>query len=111
MWAETWIFVHVEPAASITDLARTVANRLGRPCEYRTVTDVSDCLARIDELEPQLHAFQAVRKHEALVEAASADPSLPLAGVPVAIKDNVDVAGLPTRAGSAGTLGPAGRAG
>ena len=67
------------------------------------MTQVSDCLARIDELEPQLHAFQAVRRDEALVEAASVDQDLPLAGVPVAIKDNIDVAGLPTRAGSAAT--------
>ena len=67
------------------------------------MTEVSDCLARVDELEPQLHAFQAIRREEALVDAASSDSGLPLAGVPVAIKDNVDVAGLPTRAGSAAT--------
>src|SRR5579862_1037729 len=63
----------------------------------------SECIARIDELEPQLHAFQAVRREEALAEAAAVDPSLPLAGVPVAIKDNIDVAGVPTRQGSAAT--------
>ncbi len=65
------------------------------------MTEISDCLARLDELEPTLHAFQAVRRDEALAEAVSVDPTLPLAGVPVAIKDNVDVAGLPTRVGSA----------
>ena len=63
----------------------------------------SECLARIDELEPTIRAFQAVRREEALAEAAAVDPSLPLAGVPVAVKDNVDVAGLPTRQGSAAT--------
>lgn len=70
-----------------------------------TLPTTSECLARIDELEPSIHAYQAVRREEALAEAAEIDPSLPLAGVPVAVKDNVDVAGLPTRHGSAATSG------
>jgi amidase len=70
-------------------------------------------LARIDEADPQLHAFQAVRRDGALADAAALAQrpdlgGLPLAGVPVAIKDNTDVAGLPTRQGSAATsAGPA----
>ena len=70
-------------------------------------------LARIDEADPQVHAFQAVRRDGALADAAALAErpdlaDLPLAGVPVAIKDNVDVAGLPTRQGSAATpAGPA----
>jgi amidase len=63
----------------------------------------SECVARIDELEPQLHAFQAVRRDEALAEAAAINAALPLAGVPLVVKDNVDVAGLATRQGSAAT--------
>ena len=63
---------------------------------------VGDCLARVEQLEPTLHAFQSLRdRDEVLQEAASIDTGLPLAGVPVAIKDNVDVEGLPTRQGSA----------
>src|SRR6476659_1279571 len=44
--------------------------------------------------------FSSLRaEDDAIAEArALADPSLPLYGVPVAIKDNIDVAGLPTTA-------------
>ena len=65
-------------------------------------------LSRIEQLDGTLHAFTAVRASEVLDDAArlarSDDVSqLPLAGVPVAIKDNFDVAGLPTRYGSQAT--------
>jgi len=53
-------------------------------------------------------AFQLVRAEKALVEAAAVDAradraTLPLAGVPIAIKDNIPVAGEPMRDGSAAT--------
>lgn len=53
-------------------------------------------------------AFQLVRAEKALAEAAAVDARadrarLPLAGVPVAIKDNIPVAGEPLRDGSAAT--------
>ncbi|MGN6242610.1 MAG: amidase [Motilibacteraceae bacterium] len=69
---------------------------------------VEASLERIARIDPELHAFVLVRAQPALEEAdavaARADlAELPLAGVPVAIKDNVAVAGHPTRAGSAAT--------
>ena len=69
---------------------------------------VADSLRRIHAGDARLGAFQLVRDAAAMAEAAElaarTDLSqLPLAGVPVAIKDNVAVAGEPMRDGSAAT--------
>ena len=65
-------------------------------------------LARIAERDPHLGAFQLVRTEAALREADAVDArtdrtELPMAGVPIAIKDNVPVTGEPMRVGSAGS--------
>jgi amidase len=65
-------------------------------------------LARIAERDPEVGAFQAHDPDRVRVEAAAVDArpdrfALPLAGVPVAVKDNVRVSGYPTRHGSAAT--------
>ena len=70
-------------------------------------------LARIEQQDGALNAFTSLRERAVLDDAArlarSDDLSrLPLAGVPVAVKDNTDVAGLPTRYGTEAT--PARRA-
>jgi aspartyl-tRNA(Asn)/glutamyl-tRNA(Gln) amidotransferase subunit A len=64
-------------------------------------------LARIEALEPRLNAFQIVDADGALAMAHASEgrwrtgaPLSSLDGVPVTIKDNVDVAGHPTRNGS-----------
>ena len=72
------------------------------------VEATKSCLAHIQNEEHELHAFQIVRAEKALAEASEVDRrsdvrELPLAGVPVAIKDNFNVAGEPTRLGSAAT--------
>ena len=65
------------------------------------------CLRRIDELEPTIKAFVTVdmegaREQARLLteELSRSDPRSPLHGVPVGIKDLVDVEGLPTTASS-----------
>ena len=64
---------------------------------------VRDCLARIDEREPQVQAWQALAL-DAVEQArridARADRPL-LRGVPVGIKDLIDTKDLPTTYGSA----------
>jgi amidase len=69
---------------------------------------VEDALARIEAADARLNAYQEVRVFAALREADAVDArpdkdSLPLAGVPIAIKDNVQVTGEPMRDGSLGS--------
>jgi amidase len=65
-------------------------------------------LERIERLGPKINAFTEVLAESALAEADAADAArgngddAPLRGVPIAIKDNVDVAGASTRFGSRG---------
>jgi len=50
-------------------------------------------LRRIEALDPQLNAFRVVRAEQALAEADTVDRTGPLAGVPIAVKDDLDLAG------------------
>ena len=78
--------------------------------EVSSVEVVGAALDRIDASQPVLNAFKIVRRDQALAEAAHADRllaiglRLPLLGVPVAIKDDTDLAGVPTAFGCAGTF-------
>ena len=56
-------------------------------------------LARIERFDPQLNAFAAVYAEQALAQAAAPRPG-PLSGVPVAIKDEMDIAGEITSRGT-----------
>ncbi|MFC4373030.1 amidase [Nocardia halotolerans] len=69
---------------------------------------VAEALARISSENRKINAFTVVRAEQARAEALELTErpdldELPLAGVPVAIKHNIAVAGEPTRAGSAAT--------
>jgi amidase len=93
------------------DLTALTAAEIGaRVREGRsTAVDVARAhLARIAERESAIEAFQEHDPERVLAEAGAVDArpdrfALPLAGVPVAIKDNVAVAGYPTRHGSLAT--------
>jgi aspartyl-tRNA(Asn)/glutamyl-tRNA(Gln) amidotransferase subunit A len=65
---------------------------------------VQACLTSIEEQEPKLNAFVTVFKEESLLQAKQIDEkndfSLPLAGIPIAVKDNFLVKGLRTTASS-----------
>lgn len=96
--AESDIFSEPTSAAAIAAGVRSGA------LDPVAVTEA--CLRRIVERDGDIGAFVSLRPDEARAEAAalrdrSDTAALPLAGVPVAIKDNLDVVGLPTRVGSA----------
>lgn len=59
-------------------------------------------LAQVDACNPQLNAFTDITRERALVKASALDatPRGPLAGVPYAVKNLYDIAGVVTRAGS-----------
>jgi aspartyl-tRNA(Asn)/glutamyl-tRNA(Gln) amidotransferase subunit A len=67
----------------------------------------TDCLARIEKLNPGLNAFITVTGESALAAARQAEGEIrrgdwrgPLHGIPIALKDLIDTAGVPTTAAS-----------
>src|SRR5215468_3194689 len=73
--------------------------------ELSAVVVIDDALARIARLNPTLNAFTAVTAERARAKAKAVDAvrdrhKLPLAGVPFAVKNLFDIAGLATVAGS-----------
>ncbi len=87
---------------SIAELAPRIASRQVSASE---VTDA--CLAQIAGENGRLNAFIAVLGEQALAQARAADEELargrcrgPLHGVPVSLKDLIDLAGVPTTAAS-----------
>lgn len=86
---------------SLTEVAGLI-----RSSELSSREVVEAQLARIDALDPRLHAYATVIADEARSAARQADrqqaagqPCGPLHGVPIAVKDLCDSAGVPTAAG------------
>ncbi|MFD5405204.1 amidase [Streptomyces griseorubiginosus] len=92
-----------ERSAGLVETARALADG-----ELTSVSLVEKALARIEASQDTLNAFRIVRTDAALAEAEAADRDLaagvrkPLLGVPVAVKDDMDVAGEPTAFGCRG---------
>jgi aspartyl-tRNA(Asn)/glutamyl-tRNA(Gln) amidotransferase subunit A len=87
---------------TIADLARAL-----RAGETTSTAITERCLADIAEKNPSLNAFIAVCADDARAQAAEADREIragrargPLHGVPISLKDLIDLRGLPTTAAS-----------
>jgi amidase len=98
----------IDPFTPAVELAATIRRKEVSPIEV-----VDSYLERMDQLDRRLNAFchradADVRKAasaaaDAVVHAASTEDLPPFHGVPLPIKDLLDVAGWPTSHGSAGS--------
>ena len=101
--------MHAKPAtAELPFLSIAHAARLLQAGEISSVELTRACLVNIDSRNSELNTFITVMADSALSDAATADRETgageirsPLHGIPIAIKDLIDVAGVRTTAGSA----------
>jgi Asp-tRNA(Asn)/Glu-tRNA(Gln) amidotransferase A subunit family amidase len=90
------------PFAAATEIARRVASG-----QTSAVDVMKDCLARIERLDPTIHAWAHVAPDVALAHAAFVDAQIAagetpgtLAGVPLGVKDVYNTSAMPTQMGS-----------
>jgi aspartyl-tRNA(Asn)/glutamyl-tRNA(Gln) amidotransferase subunit A len=98
-------------AADTDDLCWSTLEEASERMRRKEVSSVEltrACLQRIEKLNPRLNAFITVTRDQALAQAREADAELraghwrgPLHGIPAALKDLIDTAGIRTTAGSA----------
>src|SRR3954447_26295268 len=87
-------------------LARQAELVRTREVSPRELVELS--LSRIERFDPQLNAFAAVYAEQALQEAEDRRPGA-LSGVPIAVKDEMDIGGFVTSRGTGAFSEPAPR--
>jgi aspartyl-tRNA(Asn)/glutamyl-tRNA(Gln) amidotransferase subunit A len=100
--------VRAGSATQLTQLGLAEAMGLLRRRALSPVELTQACLARIEQLNPSLNAFITVTAEQALQQAREAEAQIqrgqwrgPLHGMPLALKDLIDTAGIRTTAASA----------
>jgi aspartyl-tRNA(Asn)/glutamyl-tRNA(Gln) amidotransferase subunit A len=95
-------------AGDVVQLSLWEASELVQQGHASPVELTNACLARIDRLNPELNAFITIMRDQALADAKAAETEIMkgkrrgrLHGIPVALKDLIDTAGVRTTAASA----------
>jgi len=95
-------------AEDLFALTLAEASRRVRNGSVTSVALTEACLARIDTYNPLINAFITVLREQSLTQARQLDAEAkagkfrsPLHGIPLALKDNIDTAGIRTTAASA----------
>ena len=90
-------------ALTLSEASARIRSRAVTPTELTQA-----CLARIETYNPKLNCFITVMREQALAQARELDAEQrsgklrgPLHGIPIALKDNIDTAGVRTTAASA----------
>src|SRR5262245_5631150 len=102
-------------AADLANAGVVAQAELVRSGEVSSRELVETSRRRIAELDPELNAFGAVYAERALIEADQADrrraagENRPLLGVPIAVKDDMDIGGEVTSRGTGATTKRASR--
>ncbi len=97
----------VAMSGELTRLSIREASELLRKKKVSPVELTRECLARIERYNPALNAFITITADSALAEARAAETEIqrgrwrgPLHGIPIALKDLFDTAGVKTTAAS-----------
>ena len=92
---------------SLQDLTALELGEAIKKGETTAVEAAERCFARMKEMEPEVHAFINLDEERAMDQAKKVQKEIeegkltgPLAGVPVAVKDNICTKGLATTCGS-----------
>src|SRR5437899_10461692 len=97
------MFSAMNALMTISELSQRI-----RRWEVSLVDVTRECLRRTEELNPRFNAFITVMAESALAEARAAEEEIsrgnwrgPLHGIPIALKDLIDPAGVRTTAARA----------
>jgi len=79
----------------LTSLTLYEAQKLVRAKQVSSRELVDGLVESIEKIDPEIHGYLSYDRDQAIADAEKADPNLPLGGVPIAIKDLINVLGHP----------------